>query len=487
MKLILFLLLFPISSSGQTFKNLDFSRQCDTSKTGFCHWDISWGGKEATKPVHEQQNDYLSIIGATEEAVGFVEQSAILDTFSGFRIIELSANIRSEAVVGKGAGLNINIYSTQGGLMAYKSMGYASVSWVTGTTGWKRYTLRILCPRGAGKVSIGAIQYGKGQSYFDDFEVHVIPVVDKEPGHLVKKYVTRLCNIIEQHSLLKDSFDVEQYKPTALKIAASLNNDEGCYLATDYLLQILKMYGDYHSFLMTGKEVRGWKNNSGDAAGIQYTHGKVMDSCGYVWVPPFHGGNPSLMKRYADSMQILLKSLDGAGVKGWIIDLRDNTGGNMGPMIAGLGPVFDSEKLGSLVDVYGKADSWSYKSGMYSYGGKKVMTVSSPAAITRDLPIAVLISGRTGSSGEIAAISFAGNNSTRFFGQPTWGLTTGNGGFDLPHGARLMLASTVMADRTGHQYKGSVQPDEVIAVDKKDKVDKALQASVNWIKSFKKQ
>ncbi len=30
----------------------------------------------------------------------------------------------------------------------------------------------------------------------------------------------------------------------------------------------------------------------------------------------------------------------------------------MEPMLAGLGPIFDSEKLGSVIDIYGKAESW---------------------------------------------------------------------------------------------------------------------------------
>jgi C-terminal processing protease CtpA/Prc len=216
---------------------------------------------------------------------------------------------------------------------------------------------------------------------------------------------------------------------------------------------------------------------------VKFATYDIIDSCGYISVPYFHGGNLKLILAFADTIQTALRKLDSSSLKGWIIDLRDNSGGNMEPMIAGLGPLFDAERLGSLVDVNGDKESWGYKDGTYYWENEMQVTVSAPLVLSKRLPIAVLIGPQTGSSGEIVAISFIGNGITRTFGQPTWGVTTGNGAFDLPDGARMMLTSTIMADRKGKLYHGRIEPDEIIkkGSDSKDYIE--IQSAVKWILS----
>src|SRR6185295_16008309 len=41
---------FCTSAGAQQFNNLNFLQKCDTSKTGLCYWDLSWGKKESVKP-----------------------------------------------------------------------------------------------------------------------------------------------------------------------------------------------------------------------------------------------------------------------------------------------------------------------------------------------------------------------------------------------------------------------------------------------------
>jgi C-terminal processing protease CtpA/Prc len=167
-----------------------------------------------------------------------------------------------------------------------------------------------------------------------------------------------------------------------------------------------------------------------------------------------------------------------SGIKGWIIDLRENTGGNMEPMIAGLGPLFSSAKLGSLIDVNGRANSWYYKQGRYYWDDDPGWRVMNPTNLGTTLPIAVLIGNQTGSSGEAVAISFLRNAKTRTFGCPTWGLTTGNSDFKLRDGAALYLASTIMADRDGKSYRGSITPDVLV----EGCVDKDVRAeAIKWL------
>ena len=153
----------------------------------------------------------------------------------------------------------------------------------------------------------------------------------------------------------------------------------------------------------------------------------------------------------------------------------------MEPMIAGLGPLFSSEKLGSLIDVEENGDAWYYKSGRYFGDHYKGWKVRNPVHLPEPGPIAVLTSGQTGSSGEIVAISFIGNARTRSFGSPTWGLTTGNRSFELPDGARIFLAATIMADRSNRKYDGPIHPDVLVEDNAETAEDEILMEATKWL------
>jgi hypothetical protein len=127
----LLLLLVPHISFAQQFKNLNFRAACDTSKTGLCYWDLSWGAKGSVKAADYDKNKVLLIQGKTENSVGFTEQTAIAGRTKATSIITVSAFIKADSIQGKGAGLNIGLYNGEGQLIANKDMGgYYSLDWV---------------------------------------------------------------------------------------------------------------------------------------------------------------------------------------------------------------------------------------------------------------------------------------------------------------------------------------------------------------------
>lgn len=468
--------------NGQHFRNLDFQQKCDTSKTGLCFWDLSWGGKNSIVPVFLDNKHAIAINGTNENSVGFVEQTALVTDFRNMNMLSISSLIKSENVSGKGAGLNIGLYDSDDVLIATKDMGgFYSVDWVAGTNNWKMLKISIVCPQETRKIKIGMILYGKGTVWFSDFAVLTTPIDDRKPSKLALQYINAACDIIDKNSLVRDSINISALKTTALQIAGPAKKHSDCFLAVNFLLESLRPYGDHHSFFMSSNEVKNWKNEGSQVSKIEFPTCKIMDSCGYIIVPPFHGGNPKQMTAYADSLQAGISQLSNSRIKGWIIDLRSNTGGNMEPMIAGLGPLFSADKLGSLVDVNGQSDAWYYKDGRYYGDGYKGWKVSKPIKLPAVLPIAVLTSNQTGSSGEIVTISFIGNSKTKSFGQSTWGLTTGNGSFELKDGSQIFLASTIMADRNARQYTSSIIPDFPMEDDTTTDMDETIEAAIKWI------
>lgn len=182
---------------------------------------------------------------------------------------------------------------------------------------------------------------------------------------------------------------------------------------------------------------------------------------------PDHDGDGSLPGgTYQDTVQLLLFDLTAQGARSWIVDLRHNEGGNMWPMLAGIGPLAGEGELGAFVRGLERWP-WSYRDGAAWIGGEAVTRATGPVRppVDASTRVAVLTSPLTSSSGEIVAMSFVGRPNTRSFGEITQGLVTSNSLFDLPDGARLLIATAWEADRTGREHREALTPDQSIPTD----------------------
>lgn len=217
--------------------------------------------------------------------------------------------------------------------------------------------------------------------------------------------------------------------------------------------------------------------------------GSVIDgSIGYVCVPGFVGPQADAAI-FASLIQTHLANADKKQLDGWIIDLRVNTGGNMYPMIAGLGPLLGERTLGSIrYPDPGAIIEWKYEAGAAYLGTTKLTAVAKPITLTQtDLPIAVVTSGSTASSGESVLIAFLGDRRVRTFGTPTYGVPTVNQGFRMPDGASLILCVALGADRTGKVYETSIPPDLAVPQDwRKFQADDdpTISAAKLWISQY---
>jgi carboxyl-terminal processing protease len=185
-------------------------------------------------------------------------------------------------------------------------------------------------------------------------------------------------------------------------------------------------------------------------------------------VPKCFPDNDKQFVAFETKIQQLIALLDSARPEGWIVDLRGNVGGNMWPMIGGLGPILgESDNLGEFFATSGHS-VWTYRDGVAS----EVEDTGKQAAYPRvdgtpykmkDSPaVAVLIDNWTGSSGEAVAIALRGRPRTRFFGEHTQGVSTENEVFKLSDGASMWLTIGVDADRTGKQYLDGLDSDETV-------------------------
>ncbi|MFF3003957.1 S41 family peptidase [Kitasatospora sp. NPDC057940] len=181
---------------------------------------------------------------------------------------------------------------------------------------------------------------------------------------------------------------------------------------------------------------------------------------------------------------------------GWVVDLRGETGGGMWAPLAVAAPILGDGPLGAFVTADGTRSTWSVRDGVPYLDDAPQ---ASPAtrhdeAPTRHdkapshhneapgTPVAVLTGRATGSAGEAVAIAFIGRPATRSFGQPTYGVPTGNAAHRLWDGAVLLLTGAAEADRTGRVHEGPIEPDEPVeTADPRKDDDPALAAAVTWL------
>jgi C-terminal processing protease CtpA/Prc len=198
-------------------------------------------------------------------------------------------------------------------------------------------------------------------------------------------------------------------------------------------------------------------------------------------MPQFNSGNEAWDTYFADTLQGLIRALDRPGLKGWVLDLRGNMGGNCWPMLAGIGPI-----LGSGVCGYFGADAdrsdWSIAEGRSLMDDSVQCAVSRTpyALLAPDPRVAVITGPSTASSGEVVAVAFRARPGTRSFGAPTAGYSTTNTNFELSDGAMLFLATSVYVDRAMKAYGAELQPDELISVSKEG--DAPLERAVQWLR-----
>ncbi|WP_159519954.1 S41 family peptidase [Sunxiuqinia indica] len=279
-----------------------------------------------------------------------------------------------------------------------------------------------------------------------------------------KDYLDEVLKIVEEHSLNRDSVDwkeIKKLESTTLKYAQTL---EDCYPFVKLILKALK---DHHSFFMTKEQAEKWQsaNKTADIKEIITFHTKLLNqNIGYIHMKGFGNVDSVAMQQYADSLQNAIKAIDNEHLNGWILDLRENTGGNCWPMLAGLGPLLGNGICGYFLDNNQKESSWFYREGESGIDSKAIVKVSKrPYHLINDLnPIAILTGHRTASSGEVVVIAFHNKGNARSFGELTRGLSTGNVPYILSDGSMIVLTHSIDADRERNIFGAKIEPDEII-------------------------
>ena len=179
----------------------------------------------------------------------------------------------------------------------------------------------------------------------------------------VKKHIKQATEIVKTKSLYSDSLNWQKIENEIKLKSQGLETVDQCTVITNYLITELRKVGDNHSFILKSEKASKMASENND--GIKEPTGKYLNNnLGYVSVPGIMSVNKSLCVEFANKIQNIIHSMDTLNVNGWIVDLRENRGGNMYPMIAGLGPLVGEGILGYFIgknETYKSA--WAYDKG----------------------------------------------------------------------------------------------------------------------------
>lgn len=305
----------------------------------------------------------------------------------------------------------------------------------------------------------------------------LIPYPSVEISRTAATYLQEALTILQTHSLHRATIDW----PTL--VAATWSRAQGAQSAADTYPAIelaLCLLNDHHSFFRPPENVRAVASGALDSRHRLPTGQLLTPGIAYLHVPDFMGSATAAMV-YARTLQQIIGAIDATGPVGWIVDLTDNTGGSMFPMITGLGPLFDVEEVGAHLYPDGLRLGWRYVAGQCIVGPGVCLALDPPVVRLRHspAPVAVLTGPSTISSGEVVTVAFRGQEWTRSFGQPTAGCSTCNAGYELSDGAEIALTVAVFADRTGQPYGDKIAPDVLVAGDR----EALCTAASAWLQS----
>ncbi|MDO5500964.1 MAG: S41 family peptidase [Propionibacteriaceae bacterium] len=234
-----------------------------------------------------------------------------------------------------------------------------------------------------------------------------------------------------------------------------------------------KVAGGKHSFFLTPDEAA-----ESDESGTEEFRAPTVTTADHVTtleLPEFGAPGKDLEQQYADT---LASGVTDAAPQtcGWIIDLRDNRGGNMYPMLSGVASLLPNGTAMTFRSVSGATTEVTIQDDGAGLGGRTTIRIEDAAKVT-DQPIAVLYNGMTASSGEAVATAFRGLPKATSFGTQTAGYTSANMVHRLPDGAMLGLTGAVYVDRNGVDLaEQPMQPDHLTTA------AEAPAAALAWIR-----
>ena len=196
------------------------------------------------------------------------------------------------------------------------------------------------------------------------------------------------------------------------------------------------------------------------AAVQEQPQAEMLDAdTGYIYIPSFQE------EGLAQAVHSLVSELQGEGMTSLVLDLRDNPGGRLGELGLVLGAFLNLE--GPWVEAVSHSDI-AWRSVYVEDVAKNILerpdgtafaenSLESPARFGG--PLALLVTERNSSAGEVAALVLQDTGRATILGEATLGNVEAVQVFDLPDGSLVYVAVANLRGVSGADYSLGVTPD----------------------------
>lgn len=292
----------------------------------------------------------------------------------------------------------------------------------------------------------------------------------------VENYLQEALTLMEKNFLYTDRIDwnsVKQKAHAQIKKGASFEN---AYPGIKLALSLIE---DNHSFFMPPDGVEVLEKSDRLDLAKPPLYSLIKENIGYLALFGLDSVSEVVSKKYAQQIQAAIRELDLLDLDKWVVDLRNDTGGNMWPMLLGSHPLLGEGLMGFFIGKDGEKLGWYNENGNVKVGEYLLLSISDPYILKTYPRIAVLIGEKTASSGEAIAIAFSGKQNVRFFGQKTAGFTSCNELYKLKDGACIALTTGLFANRMEKSFFGGICPDEDVPL--VEGKDLTIEAAIRWL------
>ena len=209
----------------------------------------------------------------------------------------------------------------------------------------------------------------------------------------------------------------DEWKSTYNECLKMIENAKSYDDTYDAIRKALSVGGGKHSMLMTKSESQDTTESYDEVLPTVSLDGDIA----IIKLPDFLGTAEAGQKYAKVAEDFIHENRD--KIKGVVLDLRGNTGGDMGPMATAVSSLLPDGEL-----VYYHYRSYdipvTLKNGVVSNAGTGGKSLYPDEKL--NVPVAILTDDMTASSGEALTLCFRGLERTRAFGAPTAGYTSVN-------------------------------------------------------------
>lgn len=250
----------------------------------------------------------------------------------------------------------------------------------------------------------------------------------------------------------------------------ALNACQDCATYSDtysIIERALTVAGGKHSFLQSAAEKHAEQSLEKPSFALE---GRIA----FIRLPAFSGTGDAAVQ-YAESVQRFFHDSK-SNIDGVMLDLRGNTGGDLGPMLSAVASLLPDGEL--LVYSYRAMEqAVVLNEGVLANAGSGEYGAYLDEKL--HVPVALLVDGETASSAEALLLCFDGLENVRSFGsEATAGYTSVNRIYALYDGAQMALTVAAMQTRDGVVYENTPIMPNALTATPEDAASAWLQSMV---------